>query len=315
MVDPPVTDVELEQLNTKARGIMYGLSSELQQAQVMLQKPPAVRPPKQTDNPDVYGGSQAPIIPPIVPVPLTASSPSASHRSAKVTKPVQVPTAPTVGPVLGGASTGLVGAPSSGLPVTPPTGPGSPSPGVVLPSSVPPINGVSGRAGVTRSPMGESGAANQSSAAGKNEGPHSTRPTLGRPMPPGGLIGGAPGMALGQPSGTAPARRVNPVGGVIGGGGAGTAPTGAAGSRPRGGRGNQIGGVHGFSPLGGAPGYGSGFSGGVPGRTGRREQADEQSRVWDPDHPWETEEGVNPVVLPPQDEGPIDPGPAIGFNR
>src|SRR6185312_16707178 len=54
-----------------------------------------------------------------------------------------------------------------------------------------------------------------------------------RSMPPGGLIGGAPGLGLGQPGpGSAPVRRVNPVGGVIGGGGAGTAPAGSAGSRP-----------------------------------------------------------------------------------
>jgi hypothetical protein len=28
-----------------------------------------------------------------------------------------------------------------------------------------------------------------------------------------------------------------------------------------------------------------------------------------------TEEGVEPIVSPPEDPGPIDPGPAIGYPR
>ena len=37
---PPVSDQELQQLRGRARLVMYGLSSELRQAQVELQMPP-----------------------------------------------------------------------------------------------------------------------------------------------------------------------------------------------------------------------------------------------------------------------------------
>ncbi|MEV6370184.1 hypothetical protein AB0L86_25205 [Micromonospora musae] len=40
VTDRPVTDADLEQLNVQARGIMYGLSTELQQAQAALRQPP-----------------------------------------------------------------------------------------------------------------------------------------------------------------------------------------------------------------------------------------------------------------------------------
>jgi hypothetical protein len=54
--------------------------------------------------------------------------------------------------------------------------------------------------------------------------------------------------------------------------------------------------------------------GGLGGRsTGRHGEGDEQSR-WDPDNPWQTDEGVAPVVLPSQEQR-VDPGPAIGFDR
>jgi hypothetical protein len=37
--------------------------------------------------------------------------------------------------------------------------------------------------------------------------------------------------------------------------------------------------------------------------------------LWDPDNPWETDEGVAPVVLPARETGRIDPGPTIGLDR
>jgi hypothetical protein len=103
-----------------------------------------------------------------------------------------------------------------------------------------------------------------------------------RAMPPGGMIGGVPGAGLGQPgAGASAARRINPVGGMIGGGGSGT------------------------TPMGGAAG----------GHRGRGQSEDENAKRWDPDNPWETDEGVAPVVLPPRAVRRIDPGPAIGFDR
>lgn len=91
---PPVTDDDLEQLNVRARGLMTGLSGELQHAQVMLQRPPTVpRPGIETNNPDVYGASgAAPVIPPIVPVAVTSPSPRPRP------KPVPLSSASSQGP-------------------------------------------------------------------------------------------------------------------------------------------------------------------------------------------------------------------------
>jgi hypothetical protein len=114
-------------------------------------------------------------------------------------------------------------------------------------------------------------------------------------MPSGGVIGATPGSGMiGQMPGgatggrTPTAGRVNPVGGVIG----------------------QQGGAR-----GGVPAHGqTGPMMGGQGRTRGRNQESEPER-WDPDNPWSTEQGVDPVVLPPDDHGPIDPGPAIGYQR
>lgn len=106
-----------------------------------------------------------------------------------------------------------------------------------------------------------------------------------RAMPPGGVIGGTPGVGIGQP-GRAGARRVNPVGGVIG------EHEGVRGAGARG----ELGG-----PYGQAGGR----------RSGGRHDANGEH--WDPDNPWETAEGVDPVVLPSREQR-IDPGPAIGLG-
>lgn len=80
-----------------------------------------------------------------------------------------------------------------------------------------------------------------------------------------------------------PPRR--PRGGVIGGGGAGTAPTGGAGSRPGGGRG--IPGEPTIPPLGATPGS--------PAPTDRPAgpthlNSTEPPRTWDPDHRGESDQ-------------------------
>jgi len=48
------------------------------------------------------------------------------------------------------------------------------------------------------------------------------------------------------------------------------------------------------------------------GRAGRRGKSDE-AMSWDPDNPWDTDEGVAPVVLPIAEQR-VDPGPAIGLD-
>ncbi|MGC5018535.1 hypothetical protein [Micromonospora sp. DT47] len=341
---PLVTDAVLERINEQARSVMLGLSGELQQAQVTLRQPPP-KPwsPIQHDNPDVYGTtSAAPIIPPIVAVPLVPSSgTSAISRATKAARPLPTPTAPNPGPVLGAgptsgpgpvlgsAGTGLAPTPANpGLPGLTPTTPATPSPstGLGMAPNLPLASGSTGRGPHSGPARGQQGPLGRPITGRNGALPHVTQP---RAMPPGGLIGGVPGIGLGQPSaGATPPRRVNPVGGVIGGGGAGTAPSGAAGSRPGAGRAAQFGGMQGMVPMGGAPGiggtahgrsdgpHGMGGSGqGVGATSGRRNPDEGEPRRWDPDHPWEIDEGVTPVVRPPDDQGPIDPGPAIGFDR
>ncbi len=308
--DKPVADADLERLNSQARNLMYGLSGELQQAQVMLQKPPAVRPPKQTENPDIYEGvSAAPIIPPVIPVPLAASGSTTTGSRSANSRPAPTVTSPTVGPVLGGANTG------STLPQSNPGTAGTIP--TVTPSQQSPPSGL----GLTRIPpsgfnSNSPGITEPKAASGTNAIPHSTTPATPRAMPPGGLIGAVPGVGAGQPGSPSSSRRVNPIGGVIGGG-AGTAPSGAAGSRPSAGRGPYFGGANVVPPsIGGSPGVSrTAAPGQSAGRCRRSEQDEDRQHGWDPDHPWHTATGVPPVVRPPEDFGPINPGPTIGFDR
>ncbi|TWJ24028.1 hypothetical protein JD76_04174 [Micromonospora endolithica] len=312
--EPPVTDDELERLNVRARGIMYGLSSELQQAQVMLRQPPPARPPAQDQNPDIYGnpGSAVPVIPPIVAVPLSPGRAPVSEKVQSPAKPVAASTAPALGPILGGAAAGTAPAPST------------PSPSVGVPSLPagglqPPIApGVASRPGLPIRP-GQVSPPGTKGAGSVPTSPPQSPPA--RPLPPGGLIGGVPGSGLTQPvSGNGQPRRVNPIGGVIGGGGAGTAPTGAAGSRPGGGRtGSTMGHMPPFGSAPQSPTFGAASGGGprIVGSTRRGSEPEDgqHPKRWNPDEPWTTEQGVAPIVLPPDEDGPIDPGPAIGFKR
>lgn len=316
---PPVTDADLEQLNVQARSLMTGLSGELQQAQVMLRQPPPPprRPGIQPNDADAYGSNTtAPVIPPIAPLPIARSSSTPLSRSSTPDRGMPVSAAfrggPVLGagPVLGGAGAGLAPAPA------PPGSPGvipsaqpapSTSSGLGLQPIVPPSTGTPARGSASGRLRAQPGPVGKPLVGGVDGSPHATPP---RRAAPGGLIGGTPGVGVGQPGARAvPPRRVNPVGGVIGGGGAGTAPSGGAGFRPGAGR-AALGATHGMPPIGGAPGMGA-----SPGRLLRTDQVGGESRQWDPDHPWEIDHGVAPVVRPPDEQGPIDPGPAIGLGR
>ncbi|WFF04229.1 hypothetical protein O7616_09090 [Micromonospora sp. WMMD964] len=308
---PPVADGELEQLNAQARSMMFGLSSELQQAQATLQKPPAApRSTRQPDDPDVYSDYPSPVIPPILPVPMPSPSP---YKSATLNgeRSSTTPSLPGMGPILGGATSGVPSAPSLTSPPTiqqigasgsPAVGGASFTPGIpptpTSPTATPTIR--PNQPGPQAKPIN----------FGTREGTPHTTPAVRSIPSPNGLIGGLPGSNLGPPGGNAGSpKRVNPIGGVIGGGGAGTAPTGSAGSRPGGGR-SLAGGVNNF-PVGGAPGLST-----TAGRLGLRpSEADKESRRWDPDDPWKTDQGVPPVVRPSDRDDPIDPGPAIGFSK
>nr|WP_244879719.1 hypothetical protein [Micromonospora aurantiaca] len=303
---PPVTDDDLEQLNVRARGLMTGLSGELQHAQVMLQRPPTpVRPGRQINDPDAYG-EVPPIIPPVVPVQVSTSARRSlaqpSTISSSAAKPPTTPSS-NVGPILGGAGSGAAPAP-----------PLAPSPPI---NQAPhPTPGIGGQIGVPSTANLGHNSFNRPAAPAQPSLPPSDAGTsrapsgsAGRQALPNGFVGVPPSQGISQPAPSAP-RRVNPVGGVIGGGGAGTAPSGAAGSRPGTGRSAQPGVGHGPFPIGGSPSASAN-----PNSRSRRDPDSESKPVWDADHPWETSQGVDPVMRPPDDGGPIDPGPAIGFNR
>lgn len=309
VTESPVTDTELERLNVQARAMMFSLSGELQQAQATLQKPPVVRSPIQSGDPDALGVTPtAPIIPPIVPIPMPTSGSLVTTRPAAPDVATPIPQQQGVGPVLGSAGTGLASSSTAANATgsSPPVSTGS-HPGPGLPPSAP----------ISSRPGGPPSTGSQPLSGSLNR-PQTSPPTPPlRPMTPGGVIGGTPGLGMGTLGpGAAQPRKVNPIGGVIGGGGAGTGPTGGAGSRPGGGRTSTP--VHGGpTPIGGAPSLGSNAGIGLPpGRQGQHQRVDDdEARRWDPDNPWETNQGVNPVVRSGEDQGPIDPGPAIGFNR
>ncbi|HEX7744307.1 MAG TPA: hypothetical protein VF462_03450, partial [Micromonosporaceae bacterium] len=242
---PPVTDTDLERLNAKARSIMYALSSELVEAQVRLQQPPPTASGKHADEPpgpstSGAGGFAPPVIPPIVPVggaltdtgrpilgaPSSGATIAAGGDAASgfgvegvAAAPVSAPTAPAVGPVLGGA--GTIAAPTAPVapavitPTSPPVPGGS---GIGLTPILPVAPGVTPSTGGLPRPGGIGSRLPATPGAGSAVKPGGL--TGPRAMPPGGLIGGTPGASLGRPNAGQAVRRINPVGGVIGGGGA-----------------------------------------------------------------------------------------------
>lgn len=296
--EPPVTEADLERLNGRARGIMFGLSSELQQAQIALRPPPIVRAIEPRPNTPSDGPSPAPIIPPIVPVPLAPSSPT-PHSAAPKAAPAAAKL--RAGPILGNTGAAPGPAPSS-----PPVHPGTDTAGPPRTPGLPPPHNPGRPGGQSGGPG--AGPPRHATSRGATSPPPASQPPTSRRLPAGGVIGGAPHAGPRQPGSTDGHPR-RPVGGVIGGGGAGTAPTGGAGSRPGGGRGLPGGPT--IPTLGVAPGAPVGRSG----DSTRRGNSENVPRAWNPDHPWETDQGVDPVIQPPKGEGPIDPGPAIGFSK
>ena len=295
---PPVSADHQEQLNNQARAIMFELSSTIISGQAELQKPAPYEPAwqKYTDPSDSGNdGTSAAAVPPLIPLPAPAStsgSTTSSHPSTTFpTSPTSTAPSPLPGGTIGGVGPILTGtqpapapitapAPIGGLPSLPPGS--SPMPGVITP------------------------------------------PGIGPGLLPGAARGGLPGGGLVKPGMGGGRMTAMPSGGVIGArpgsGMIGEMPGGA--QRPASGRANPVGGVIGQDGAAGRPGAGGrgGLNGergstlGQQGRgRGRRGEGDDHAR-WDPDNPWATDEGVDPVLLPPSDPEPIDPGPAIGYS-
>jgi hypothetical protein len=296
----PVPSGRQEELNNQARGLMYRLSSELILARAAIRQPPPYQPPqpgRAGGDSDAFGGGGGgsiapppPVIPPVVALP---NQPPTTGAGAVPAPGVVGPaTGSGAGPTLGG--TGTLPAPGTVNPTLPPqatTLPAPPAGGgvigppvapIVPPAVRPPAGGVIGGPGAVPQP-----------GAGAAAAPP-------KPMPVGGVIGPIGQPVAGQPAGGRPTpQRVNPVGGVIGQRPGGGPVAGPAGARPGG---PAVPAMTGAAATGGRAG-------------GRRAGDEPGGRSWDPDNPWATETGVDPVVLPPPPAGRFDPGPAIGFDR
>ncbi|WP_203724928.1 hypothetical protein [Paractinoplanes durhamensis] len=316
--EPPVAPGRQEELRIKAVTMLSGVSTDLAQSQIKLVKPPDFKALKIVEDPSKPGDGStyvAPPLPPITPIGAGGSSSTTSNSTRPSatfpTSPVATNPTPVTQPGLGTQQPGLVlggTQPLAPTPVTPvgsgpispsiPTGTGPFTNTGVLPASNPLLPSGGGKPLL---PTPSTGAGRIGGLPREGLIRPGSLPEGTRAMPPGGLIGGTPGVGAGhsQPgrTGGASTRRINPVGGVIG------EAEGASGAR------RGLGGassVAGERPMGGGPyGQGSGR------RSGRREDATDTR--WDPDNPWETAEGVDPVVLPARDQH-IDPGPAIGLH-
>jgi hypothetical protein len=305
---PPVTDERQAQITWEARSLMFGLSSEITQARTSL-----TRPPRFDAGTVVDGGGKdqggATYVPPVLPPLFHGDSGSGSSRISGGGAGRQVSPAPSFsganpgsgstigqpGLVLGGAPTPVVQPPTIGGGAVPQT-PISHTPSGMI---HPPMNVPGNLSGGPSSPTSGFVPGRMPGADGSIKPAASGTPNGAvRSMPPGGIIGGMPGAGLGQPGGNArAAQRINPIGGIISPAMAsrsGSVSPAGTGARP----GMPIGGVAGA--IGGRP-------------VGHRGESDTASR-WDPENPWETDEGVAPIVLPPQEQR-VDPGPAIGLLK
>ncbi|HWS33604.1 MAG TPA: hypothetical protein VN408_12780 [Actinoplanes sp.] len=327
---PPVAPGRQIELQTKAAGIMQSLSAELATAQTSFVAP---RPYVGTSSQDTsgseipsgsgsVGGSGSGRNPGFSPRGTTpigtgdVSTPKTTDRTTPdtgVTGPDDRTPAqgPTQGPTLVGTNptTPTVTTPGPSTPTGPGTGTGTlPPGGTPVGGSFPftPSTGGSGAGGGTGgryTPVGAGGLPTGISGVRGGTAGH------------GGVIGGSPAGGGGMPGGRAGqlgSGMPGGVGGPAGSGGRG----GQAGSGMRGGAGriNPAGGMIGGSGANGRAGNGMGQGGmGAPlGRRGNgRTEEDPNNRRWDPDNPWETNDGVDPVLLPAQ-EHRIDPGPTIG---
>jgi hypothetical protein len=319
---PPVTASQQEALRQKAITLMSGVSSDLAQAQLKVVQPakydPAFKVEKDPHGTGPGAGGAA-TLPPIVPTPFssaggggsTSGSSFASNHGSTTFPTTPSTGAPTIGSSFpgGGGNPGLV----LGGTNTPPPPPLTPNPITTLPGGGgPTVN--SGVMPPGTGPFLPNGTlptgGNFPKGGGSGFKPFGGVPERGlKAMPPGGIIGQTPG-ALGEPNaGRFGPQRVNPVGGVIGG-------EPASGPSMMGGGRGAAPGVRGGSAAAGRGGVGAGGTqqsyGQLGGRrSGRRGRSDDMA--WDPDNPWATDEGVDPVVLPPVEQR-IDPGPAIGLG-
>ncbi|NMO50374.1 hypothetical protein HH310_04100 [Actinoplanes sp. TBRC 11911] len=299
---PPVAPGRQEQLRQRAAALLGGVSTDLAQAQMSLVRPRPYEPANKIEEerrPNDGSTFIAPLIPPFTSTAEGEHSSTPQSTKASPTFPTsgglqQSETVPGVaapspanssqpGLVLGGANAPAVIPPLTAIPPVSSTTPSVLPPGVINPITGP---------GATRPGRGTTppGPGTVPPSEGALPGDSAVRPS---PMPPGGIIGAAPGIGLSQPGGARPGlRRVNPTGGVIG-----EPWQGSTGSRT----------TAAHSSGGFTAAYGQ------PGRPLSSRAGEVMDTHWDPNNPWQTAEGVDPVVLPAREQR-VDPGPAIGLS-
>jgi hypothetical protein len=279
----PVADGRQEQLRLQAAGLMTGLSAELATAQMSLTAP---RPYNSNlirdDANEVFNpGGISPILPGGMP------SSGRTTTSTKISRP---------------------SSPGTGV-NQPPTERNNGKTDPSTPGKRPVEGPILGGTKQTPAPLPTTGpstgpntfAPSVSTPDSLGYTPQSSSPSNALPRTPS-----ANSTSFGTAPPTAGARVTSPLhGGVIGG----TPPMGGSPST----RGGQLGastrGGQRINPLGGLIGQDAVARPGQ--RSTSRRSDDAQSQRWDPDNPWETGNGMDPVLLPASEQR-IDPGPTIG---
>ncbi|MFY1669983.1 hypothetical protein ACN27G_08485 [Plantactinospora sp. WMMB334] len=319
LTDPPVSDAQQAALVARARAVQVEMDGAARDGGGRIQPPPEYVPPavnRGDDAREFDDDSEGTVRPPVVNPPprRRAEAEGSGPGYIEGTPPPQTQTElppeqvdPPSYPGGDGPSLTGVAPPVPGPP--PPVAPVPPGAPVVAPAPVPPVVpptiGVPSGLGGVPGPGPGVGPRGGTGVPGK-VGPLGTGPTG---APPGGVIGARPGGGGGAPPGAVgasrsggPPRGVNPVGGVIGtqggrpggAGGTGAGPAGARAVTRRGGAGGGAAGT-------GAPG----------GARGRRDPDEPEQRRWDPDNPWEVEQGVAPEIEPNRDVDRHEPGSGI----
>jgi hypothetical protein len=290
---PPVDDGRQDELTKQAQQAMVPLAGAAQDGATYIKPPAPYEPPTVANHYDEMtqnqpgssgsGSSSGVARPPTIDSPAYTRHQGDSN-TATPGQASDVTTQPlTGGPVLSGYTpTPAQPAPGPSLPIGPEPGTGSaivPLPGPISGLGSPPV-GYGGRLPSVLAP-GE---------GGLGRGPFGN---VGAPR--SSIIGTVPGGA--GAVGSTPSR-VNPPGGVIGQqlGAGGKGRTRAAGGRIAGSN-------------------GTGMTGTRSSRR-RRGASETDRRQWNPNEPWEVDEGVDPVIMPDASPTCVDPGPGIiGLDR
>ncbi|GIE79486.1 hypothetical protein Aph02nite_54360 [Actinoplanes philippinensis] len=277
----PVAAGRQEELRLQAVSLMTGLTAELATAQTSLVAPRPYEPLRivNDSSESVGNGGISPILP------GTASFPARVTTSSRASRPRTPITAPQRDLTQSRPAQPSPSKTPSGGPILGGTKqPQAPSPN--LPSSTPTTFTPTPN---STDPLNFAPSQNPSQSPIFPRSPATNNTGLGA-VPP---VTGSRGTA-------------SPLhGGVIGG----TPPIGSSPSGRRGNMGGLTRGGQRINPIGGMIGQ----EGAVTPRRGGSSRKEDEARFlnWDPDNPWETNSGVDPVLSPPPEQK-INPGPTIG---